>query len=60
MAMEDNQPINEILERAFRLALTNEHEYVTLEHLTIVLLENKDVVDMLSAININRIGRAHV
>ena len=53
MAMEDNQPINEILERAFRLALTNEHEYVTLEHLTIVLLENKDIVDILTGININ-------
>ena len=53
MAMEDNQPINEILERAFRLALNNEHEYVTLEHLTIVLLENKDILDILTGLNIN-------
>ena len=53
MAMEDNQPINEILERAFRLALNSEHEYVTLEHLTMVLLEHKDVVDILTAINVS-------
>lgn len=53
MAVEDNQPINEILERAFRLALNSEHEYVTLEHLTMVLLEHKDIVDILSAVNIN-------
>jgi ATP-dependent Clp protease ATP-binding subunit ClpA len=53
MATEDNQPINEILERAFRLALTNEHEYVTLEHLTIVLLENKEVIDILTTLNIS-------
>ena len=53
MAVEDNQPINEILERAFRLALNSEHEYVPLEHLTMVLLEHKDVVDILSALNIN-------
>ena len=53
MAMEDNQPINEILERAFRLALNSEHEYVTLEHLTMVLLEHKDVVDILTAIKVS-------
>ena len=53
MAVEDNQPINEILERAFRLALNSEHEYVTLEHLTMVLLEHKDIVDILSTVNIN-------
>jgi ATP-dependent Clp protease ATP-binding subunit ClpA len=44
--MEDNNqhhPINEILEQAFKLALNREHEYVTLEHLAIVLLENEEV-----------------
>lgn len=47
--MEDNgNTINEILENAFRLALNKEHEYVTLEHLTIVLLEHKDIEDFLS------------
>ena len=40
MAAEENNSINEILEKAFRLALNNEHEYVTLEHLTLILLEN--------------------
>lgn len=47
MAMEDNSAINAILERAFRLALNKEHEYVTLEHLTLVMLENKDIADYL-------------
>lgn len=43
--MEENQhhSINEILEQAFKLALRREHEYVTLEHLTIVLLEHEDI-----------------
>jgi len=43
--MEENQhhSINEILEQAFKLALHREHEYVTLEHLTIVLLEKEEV-----------------
>ena len=43
--MEDNQhhSINEILEQAFKLALAREHEYVTLEHLTLVLLENEEI-----------------
>jgi len=45
MAMEDNSVINEILERAFRFALHKEHEYVTLEHITLVLLENKEIQD---------------
>lgn len=53
MAIEDNQPINEILEKAFRMALNSEHEYVTLEHLTLVLLENKDIVDFFTAMNIS-------
>jgi ATP-dependent Clp protease ATP-binding subunit ClpA len=45
--MEDNNnqhdSINEILDKAFKLALHNEHEYVTLEHLTSVLLEHEEV-----------------
>jgi ATP-dependent Clp protease ATP-binding subunit ClpA len=53
MPMEDNQPINEILEKAFRLALNKEHEYVTLEHLTLVMLENKEIIDFLSTVGIN-------
>lgn len=50
---EENQPINEILEKAFRMALNNEHEYVTLEHLALVLLENKDIIDYLTTMNID-------
>ena len=53
MAMEDNHAINEILEKAFRLALNKEHEYVTLEHLTIILLENKDLQDYFGSIGIS-------
>jgi ATP-dependent Clp protease ATP-binding subunit ClpA len=53
MPMEDNQPINEILEKAFRMALNKEHEYVTLEHLTLVMLENKEIIDFLSAMGVH-------
>jgi len=53
MPMEDNQPINEILEKAFRMALNKEHEYVTLEHLTLVMLENKDIADFLSTMGVH-------
>jgi len=43
--MEENQhhSINEILAQAFKLASSKEHEYVTLEHITLVLLENEDI-----------------
>jgi len=50
--MEENQPINEILERAFRLALLSEHEYVTLEHLALIILEHKDITDILSTLGV--------
>ena len=30
-----------------------EHEYVTLEHLTLVLLENQDVIDMMTAMGVD-------
>jgi ATP-dependent Clp protease ATP-binding subunit ClpA len=53
MAMEDNSAINEILERAFRFALHKEHEYVTLEHLTLVLLENKDIQEYFQIMGVN-------
>lgn len=53
MAMEDNSAINDILERAFRFALHKEHEYVTLEHLTLVLLENKEIQDYFTNMGIN-------
>lgn len=49
---QNSDSINQILDQAFKLALTKEHEYVTLEHLTIVLLENKAIEAMLSMLNI--------
>ena len=55
MAMEENHSINEILEKAFRLALNSEHEYVTLEHLTLILLENKDIQEYLSSMGLNTV-----
>ena len=52
--MEENkESINEIVEKAFRLALNKEHEYVTLEHLTLVLLENSDIKDSLQSMGID-------
>lgn len=51
--MEDNKhEINEIVEKAFRMALNKEHEYVTLEHLTLVILENKEIKEFLLSIGI--------
>lgn len=53
MASEETNPINEILEKAFRLALNKEHEYVTLEHLTLIMLENKEIEDYFSVIGVS-------
>jgi ATP-dependent Clp protease ATP-binding subunit ClpA len=53
MATEENSAINEILEKAFRLALNKEHEYVTLEHLTLILLENSEIQEYLSLMGIS-------
>jgi ATP-dependent Clp protease ATP-binding subunit ClpA len=45
--MEDqHSSINEILEQAFKIAVEKEHEYVTLEHLTLILLENKEIEEI--------------
>ena len=49
----NNNIINEILERAFRMALNKEHEYVTLEHLTVILLENKEIAEHLLSMDIH-------
>jgi len=53
--MEENQhhSINEILEQAFKLAVHREHEYVTLEHLTIVLLEKEEIREYCHAMEAN-------
>ena len=41
------------LNRAFELASTNEHEYVTLEHLLLVLIDDEDANDVLLSCNID-------
>jgi ATP-dependent Clp protease ATP-binding subunit ClpA len=54
--MEDNNQhnaINEILDKAFKLALHNEHEYVTLEHLTSVLLEHEEVQQIFHSMSLD-------
>ena len=53
MATEDNKSINDILDKAFKMAMNKEHEYVTLEHLTLIMLENKEIIDFLSAMDVN-------
>ena len=51
--MEENRhEINEIVEKAFRMALNKEHEYVTLEHLTLVILEHKEIKEFLMTIGV--------
>lgn len=49
---DNRQPIDKILDTAFRLAAAKEHEYVTLEHLTLVLLENESINELLHQLNI--------
>ena len=53
MAAEDNKSINDILDKAFKMAMNKEHEYVTLEHLTLIMLENKEIIDFLSAMDVS-------
>lgn len=53
MATEDNKSINDILDKAFKMAMNKEHEYVTLEHLTLIMLENKEIIDFLSAMDVS-------
>lgn len=54
--MDENQQhnsINEILDKAFKLALHNEHEYVTLEHLTSVLLEHEEIQPIFHSLSLD-------
>ena len=41
------------LNRAFELASTNEHEYVTLEHLLLSLIDDEDANEVLLSCNID-------
>ena len=48
-----NQEIEQNLNSAFKLAQDQKHEFVTVEHLLLALLENTDAQGLLSANNIN-------
>lgn len=45
-----NERIETIVNQAFKLAQTHEHEYVTTEHLMAVLLEDEDVINMIDGV----------
>ena len=48
-----NQELEQNLNNAFKLAQDQKHEFVTVEHLLLALLENTDAQGLLSANNIN-------
>ena len=48
-----NQELEQNLNNAFKLAQDQKHEFVTVEHLLLALLENTDALGLLSANNIN-------
>ena len=50
---ENNGRINEVIARAFQEALNREHEYVTLEHILRVMLEDEDIKDLLSDLQVD-------
>ena len=45
--------LEKTLRNAYQLATTNEHEYVTLEHLLFTLVEDKDALSVLNACGID-------
>ena len=50
---DNNSRINEVVARAFQEALTREHEYVTLEHILRVMLDEDDIADILSDLEVD-------
>ena len=48
-----NQELEQNLNSAFKIAQDQKHEFVTVEHLLLALLENSDAKDLLSSNNIN-------
>jgi ATP-dependent Clp protease ATP-binding subunit ClpA len=50
---ENNGRINEVIARAFQEALSREHEYVTLEHILRVMLDEDEVRDILSELQLD-------
>lgn len=51
--MDNDDKISQVLNRAYELAHSLEHEYVTLEHILSVLLENEEVIELLEKTEIN-------
>ena len=45
--------LEKTLNKAFELASTNEHEYVTLEHLLLALIDDEDANEVLLSCNID-------
>ena len=50
--MIDNE-LEQNLNEAFKLAHTQKHEFVTVEHLLLSLLENSDSLDLLNSNKVN-------
>jgi ATP-dependent Clp protease ATP-binding subunit ClpA len=50
---ENNGKINEVIARAFQEALNREHEYVTLEHILRVMLDEEEIRDVLTELQVN-------
>lgn len=50
---ENNGKINEVIARAFQEALNREHEYVTLEHILRVMLDDEEIRDVLTELQVN-------
>ena len=48
-----NQELEQNLNNAFKIAQNKKHEFVTVEHLLLSLLENSDAKDLLSSSNVN-------
>ena len=50
---ENNNRINEVIAKAFQEALNREHEYVTLEHILRVMLDEDEIKDALTELEVD-------
>jgi ATP-dependent Clp protease ATP-binding subunit ClpA len=50
---DNNSRINEVVARAFQEALNREHEYVTLEHILRVMIDEEDIADILTDLQVD-------
>ena len=48
--MEENEKINESINRAFKYAVSLRHEYVTIEHILLSLLQHEDAQDLITTL----------